>query len=110
MARILDQLNKVRLNPDRVPVSWAKLNVAIVIKPFDLVATPNQTLEKLLSAHLVHDTWRVFSRSVSNHPDGVANFEMRLCHTVFKWPNDPSSATRPAGRVDCNRSAMGGCG
>ncbi|SRR6266481_4267306 len=23
-------------------------------------------------------------------------------------PNDPSSATRPAGRVDCNRSAMAG--
>ena len=23
-------------------------------------------------------------------------------------PNDPSSATRPAGRVDCNQSAMAG--
>jgi hypothetical protein len=25
-----------------------------------------------------------------------------------KWSNGPSSATRPAGRVDCNRSAMAG--
>ena len=25
-----------------------------------------------------------------------------------QWPNDPSSATRPAKRVDCNSSAMAG--
>jgi hypothetical protein len=27
---------------------------------------------------------------------------------LLKTPNDPSSATRPAGRMDCNRSAMAG--
>src|ERR687890_19664 len=29
-------------------------------------------------------------------------------HGVRKWPNDPSSATRPAGRHDCNSDAMAG--
>ena len=28
-------------------------------------------------------------------------------HNV-EWPNDPSSATRPTGRMDCNRDAMPG--
>jgi hypothetical protein len=27
---------------------------------------------------------------------------------VVERPNDPSSATRPAGRTDCNQSAMAG--
>ncbi len=37
-----------------------------------------------------------------------------LCHSIWKIgykrnvPNDPSSATRPTGRVDCNPSAMAG--
>ena len=28
--------------------------------------------------------------------------------TLPLWPNDPSSATRPTGRVDCNRDAHAG--
>ena len=30
------------------------------------------------------------------------------CEIAKLWPNDPSSATRPAGRLDCNHSAMAG--
>jgi hypothetical protein len=29
-------------------------------------------------------------------------------HGVVEWPNDSSSATRPARALDCNRSAMAG--
>ncbi|MGH9580543.1 MAG: hypothetical protein ACRD2R_06070, partial [Terriglobales bacterium] len=29
-------------------------------------------------------------------------------HRVRSRPNDPSSATRPTGRVNCNQSAMAG--
>ena len=29
-------------------------------------------------------------------------------HDVLEWPNDPSSATRPTERMDCNGSAMAG--
>ena len=32
----------------------------------------------------------------------------RITHVMAKWPNDPSSATRPAGRHDCNSDAMAG--
>ena len=35
-------------------------------------------------------------------------FGFLFSHTRVPRPNDPSSATRPAGRVDCNRSARAG--
>jgi len=87
MACILNQLNKVWFNPDRIKTFRLKFDIAIIIKSSDFVATPNHALEKLFSAQLILDAWRVFSRPVFDYSDCIANFEFSLCHVFDIAPD-----------------------
>ena len=66
---IFNQLDKVWFNPDGMQAFGLKFNMAVIIKPFDLVAASNQTFEKLLRAELVFNSQCVFHRPVSNHSE-----------------------------------------
>ena len=80
MAYILNQLDKVWFNPDRMKTFWLKFDITVIVKPFDFVATPNHTFEKLFSAQLILNTWRIFSGPIFDYSDCVTNFQIFLCH------------------------------
>jgi len=98
MACIFDQLDKVWFNPDRMKAFWVKFDIAVIVKPFDLVPVPNHTLEKYLRAQLVRKTRRVFPWPVSNHFDCIANVQLVLCHTH----ENVAASTQNQALCDCS--------
>ena len=77
-----DKLNQVWLNPDGVQSLRLKLNVSIIIESSNCVASPNQTLEKLLRAHVIHNPRRILAWSVTSDANLVSDFELSFCHDV----------------------------